>query len=326
MRFRLLLSLSMLSVLPSWGCTQQWGVAEVRPRPALDTSEAHLGDSVVQRMLALRDDLDSALSTVEQQLAADARRPRAPSEQLADILFRRGIEQQPSGQTTRLRGWLERRLTLTRAMRLIDGAIERRRQALARGESIAPPRWLGDDEVGEALLEQARAELRAARHRDAPMAKAKSKKARALSRDRSARPAPPAGAPPPGARASGGEQGVDDDREDDVGAASKGGGTRERASVVPTVDDVDRTAELDRHVERLRGCLPPALARERMVVTITGQLAADGAFRSAQVQGVEGLPAEVGACLVDVMLGIRVTPPRDGSMLLSFPLTLGGRE
>jgi hypothetical protein len=281
------------------------------PRPPINDSDAHLGDDVVGALLALRAKVDAALTETEASIDSD-----------------RGDD-----------AALSRRLTLSVARVRIDAAIAARAAAIDE----RAPRPIFVDQDLEVFLASIREEIRHARERherferperdergeggdDETTGMPEEEKSGGWSPPRpSVESPPPALQPAPGHGADG--------RPIPAGAGPIGGykthvgkvkgGAIRLATVVADVDDVDRSAELSRHLPRFASCVPSHLRDEHWDVSLEGSVGVEGMFRSVRLIGGADLPASVSACLVDTLKTLRVTPPEEGVVLLKFSLELG---
>ena len=310
------------------GCTQRWGQSALPSAPPVDTSEAHLGDVEIQKLLALSHELETELVEVEAKLTGDA------DEQLR-----------------------ERRLLLVVALREVEAAIDARKGDLELRFLDEPslPMWARADDPQSELMLLVVERVRLARDRlkAAAVAGGESQQGQGddakyktpisqilgLPGGTSAAPPPVAGAKPEPVDA--GEESADRGILDGLkerkpspkkadkpafGRFGKGRGegkNRAAAVVVSDADTVDRTPEIRRHMGRFKACVPAGTVAGRTQVMIKAHVAGDGSFRSAQLQGADGLPAHVTACLKDTMHAIRVTPPEGGAIVVTFPLVLG---
>jgi hypothetical protein len=292
------------------GCTHHVGTKERPPRPPIDESEAHLGDDAVGALLALRAKVDAALTETEASIDSDRRDDDS----------------------------LSRRLTLSVALVRIDAAIAAR--AAAMREHAPRPSFVDQDL--DVFLASIREEIRHVRERhgrderdDRGEGNDGGETTGMPAEDKSSgwsppRPSvespPPALQPAPGHGADGrpipaGAGPVGGYKKTNTGKV-KGGAIR-IATVVADVDDVDRSAELSRHLPRFASCVPSHLRGEHWDVSLEGSVGVEGMFRSVRLVGGADLPANVSACLVDTLKTLRVTPPEEGVVLLKFSLELG---
>jgi hypothetical protein len=323
------------------GCVQTWGLAP--PPPAADPRRADDGpatpdDDEVKRLVALAAELDQELVQLEATIAEaqadfDASDPERVREQLGQL-------QDP----------LERRLVLSIAIAELRAAIARRRESLADGAT--PPREPIADSAKELLVHaerrvaDARArhdeglvdglnELPASDHGGDPgMALAQPKPMLPLETigserkpdDSKARGPRKRGRRKKGRRATGGLDallGLGSDQDDKERGYGGQGAFIEGAAVVGAAQAFDVEAALAPQLPNLATCVPAGRGTERVMVK--GRLAPDGRFREVRIAD-GALTPSARACLAERLRNLRLRVPAGAtSMVVSFPLTFGGR-